>query len=95
MKEAIEAAQRLADQVLNTTVGEGSQRAYDDYAVVRNALLAAPAVEEWGIRGVLGSVFECRDEAHARAMMRSTSPVIGPMEGREVVSRRVGPWTAR
>jgi hypothetical protein len=47
---------------------------------------------EWGIRSVLGNVFGCRDRAHAEAMIKSTSPIIGPVQGREIVSRVVEDW---
>ncbi len=47
---------------------------------------------QWGIRQVSGAIFECRDERHATGMMQSTSPIIGPMEGREIVTREVTPW---
>jgi hypothetical protein len=47
---------------------------------------------EWAIRcpgfGILG----CRDEKHARAMMKSTSVALGPKESREVVKRQVTEW---
>jgi hypothetical protein len=57
-------------------------------------------VREYGIRrGDLGTVFtmaanKAQDLDHARAMMRSTSIVIGPMEGRALVARHpAGDWT--
>lgn len=46
---------------------------------------------EWGVRSSIG-VFPCRNRSHATGMMNSTSPVVGPMEGRKIVRRRRVQW---
>jgi hypothetical protein len=58
--------------------------------VIREAA-ACPTKTEWAIKSSL-RYFACRDEQHARGMIRSTSPVIGPMEGRKIVRREVTEW---
>jgi hypothetical protein len=47
---------------------------------------------EWGTRAPGVGVTKHREEKVARGMLDSTSPVLGPKEGREVVFRRVTRW---
>lgn len=60
--------------------------------VVEAALAALP--RDWATRATNGVVFRCRDEKHARGMVTSKSPVLGPWEDREVVSRPRLDWEA-
>lgn len=53
---------------------------------------AVKTTTQWATRAVNGIVFVCRDEPHARGMLQSRSPVLGPWEGREVVRREVTEW---
>jgi hypothetical protein len=83
------AAEEPYREVLREVPGFGWKTPEDFEPWLRERL--QPGEAQWAIRSSLG-VMECRSEKHARALMVSTSVVLGPPETRAVVSRRVGPW---
>lgn len=50
---------------------------------------------EIGVRTATGEVIKCDNPHHAEGLLESTSIVLGPKKGREIVTRTVSDWTPR